>query len=98
QSGIEKQAPPSRLCRLGHHPIRTRLNIHGQNKERSTSRQAVDRANVTVAVDRHELTIIQQDIGLITTVTVEPSHWIARLNQQLGQFLAYLRLPRDQVG
>ena len=65
---------------------------------RSTACQAVDRANIAVTVDRHKLTVIQQNIGLITPVAVEPGNGIARFNQQVGQFLAQIGLSRDQVG
>lgn len=48
---------------------------------RSAAHQAVDCANVAVTVDRHKLTVIQQYIGLITPVAVEPGNRIGRFNQ-----------------
>ena len=80
----KKETPPSRTRPPDPDSLCAYLNIHGRNIRMSEACQAVDGANVPVAVDRHELMIIQQDIGLVTPVTIEPGYRVTGLNQQLG--------------
>jgi len=64
---------------------------------KSATRQAFDCADVAVAVDRQQLTIIQQDVGLIAPVAIELDNRIALLDQRVGQSLTEIGLARHQT-
>jgi len=55
-------------------------------------------ADVAVAVDRQQLTIIQQDISLVASVAIEFSNRVALLDQDIRNFLAEVGLARYQAG
>src|SRR5438067_6457654 len=55
-------------------------------------------ADIAVAVDRQQLTIIQQDISLVASVAIEFSNRVALLDQDIRNFLAEVGLARYQAG
>src|SRR5437764_15475732 len=55
-------------------------------------------ADVAVAVDSQQLTIIQQDISLVASVAIEFSNRVALLDQDIRHFLAEVGLARYQAG
>lgn len=61
------------------------------------AREALDCADVAVAVDREQLAIIEQDISLVASVAIEFSNGIARLDQSIRELLAELGLARDEA-
>ena len=63
----------------------------------STACEALDGADVAVSVDRKQLVIVQEDIGLVASVAIEFSNGIALVGQRVREFLPEVGLARDEA-
>lgn len=63
----------------------------------STACEALDGADVAVSVDRKQLAIAQEDIGLVASVAIEFSNGIALVGQRVREFLPEVGLARDEA-
>jgi hypothetical protein len=52
-------------------------------RTKSAACQPINYSNLAIAINCQQLTIIEQDISLVTSVTIELSYRIARLDQQI---------------
>jgi hypothetical protein len=65
---------------------------------RSTARQTLDRAEVTVAVDGQQLVVIQQHVSLVSAIAIKLGYRVALLDQFIRQSLSEVGLPGYETG